>query len=236
MAASFRGLERWRESGRLASVRSVQRVPSVSLRQVGVRACRALADGRLLSVNSLGVIEQFDYAWRDWQLPAAAAADAAADSSAVSTVAATGAETAAEREEEEKEEEEEVGGDSEGEPGVEFKRYVPFCGVYPFVRVPFLVCTVFGSVFDGSISRCGKVECVGALTSCLLESLSWSFDRDACKHCRLWLCHVPGRTVPTLPCRYNLDVSLLSTEALHPPHVAHSTGSYFLTYPPLEPF
>ncbi|CBN78887.1 conserved unknown protein [Ectocarpus siliculosus] len=125
VAASFRGLERWRESGRLASVRSVQRVPSVSLRQVGVRACRALADGRLLSVNGLGVIEQFNYAWRDWQLPAA-------DSSAVAATTETGIETAAGGEEEEEEEEEEegvVGGDSEGEPGVEAKRMVHFTHV-----------------------------------------------------------------------------------------------------------
>ncbi|CAM9336477.1 unnamed protein product, partial [Ectocarpus fasciculatus] len=126
VAASFRGLERWRESGRLASVRSVQRVPSVSLRQVGMRACRALADGRLLSVNGLGVIEQFDYAWRDWQLPAAAAAAGADSSSAVAAATATGAETA---EEEEEEEEEVVGGDSEGEPGVEAKRMVHFTHV-----------------------------------------------------------------------------------------------------------
>ncbi|CAB1115756.1 unnamed protein product [Ectocarpus sp. CCAP 1310/34] len=118
VVASFRGLERWRESSRLASVRSVQRVPSVSLKQVGVRACRALADGRLLSVNGLGVIEQFNYAWRDWQLPAS-------DSSAVAAATATGVETAAEGEEEEAEEEEEeegvVGGDREEEPGVEAK-------------------------------------------------------------------------------------------------------------------
>lgn len=140
MAASFRGLERWREDGRLASVRSAQRVPPVSLRPVGVRACRALADGRLLSVNGLGVIEQFDYAWRDWQQPAGASAAAAtATAAAAASAAGVTAEAAAEAAEEDAEgfdehghgdgdEEDEVaggGGGSDGEPGAEVKRCAP---------------------------------------------------------------------------------------------------------------
>lgn len=142
MAASFRGLERWREDGRLTSVRSAQRVPPVSLKPVGVRACRALADGRLLSVNGLGVIEQFNYAWRDWQQPAGAAAAAAATAAAATGV--TAAEAAAEEAEglgedgDEDEGDEGVGagggsvsdgdgdggGGGDGEPGAEVKRCV----------------------------------------------------------------------------------------------------------------
>lgn len=122
VAASFFGLERWREDGRLTSVRSAQRVPPVSLRPVGVRACRALADGRLLSVNGLGVIEQFDYAWRDWQQPAAETA------AAVPAAAPVPAEEEAEGFDEDgngEEQDEVVGGGSDGEPGAaEVKRYV----------------------------------------------------------------------------------------------------------------
>ena len=58
------------------------RVLPLSRSQVGVRACRALPDGRLLSVNGLGVLEQFDFSWKEWHAPLtppepeAAAADA----------------------------------------------------------------------------------------------------------------------------------------------------------------
>lgn len=41
------------------------RVLPLSRSHVGIRACRALADGRLLIVNGLGVLEQFEYSWRD---------------------------------------------------------------------------------------------------------------------------------------------------------------------------
>lgn len=43
------------------------RVLPLSRSAVGVRACRALSDGRLISVNGLGVLEQFEYSWREWQ-------------------------------------------------------------------------------------------------------------------------------------------------------------------------
>ena len=135
MAASFRGLERWREDGRLTSVRSAQRVPPVSLKPVGVRACRALADGRLLSVNGLGVIEQFDYAWRDWQQPAGAAAAAAAGVAAAGETAAPAVDESEGLDEEgdgDGDEEDEVAagggggsdGDGDGKPGAEVKRCV----------------------------------------------------------------------------------------------------------------
>lgn len=41
---------------------------------MGVRACRALPDGRLLSVNGLGVLEQFNLSWREWHAPSPAGA------------------------------------------------------------------------------------------------------------------------------------------------------------------
>lgn len=135
MAASFRGLERWREDGRLTFVRSAQRVPPVSLKPVGVRACRALADGRLLSVNGLGVIEQFDYAWREWQQPAGAAAAAAPAAAGVTAAADAAAEEADGVDEDgDGDEEDDIAGggggasdsdgDDDGEPGAEVKRCV----------------------------------------------------------------------------------------------------------------
>ena len=59
---------------------------------MGVRACRVLADGRLLSVNGLGVVEQFAFSWRDWHVPAAATASSYAREQGEAGV---GAETAA---------------------------------------------------------------------------------------------------------------------------------------------
>lgn len=45
---------------------------------MGVRACRALPDGRLLSVNGLGVLEQFDFSWREWPAPSPSSSAAVA--------------------------------------------------------------------------------------------------------------------------------------------------------------
>lgn len=145
MAASFRGLERWREDGRLTSVRSAQRVPPVSLKRVGVRACRALADGRLLSVNGLGVIEQFDYAWRDWQQPAEAAvvAAAAAASGGAGMMTAVAEDVEGCDEEGEGDEEDEVaGGGSDGEPGAEVKRCAHILSCALLVPVPSGACVI----------------------------------------------------------------------------------------------
>lgn len=52
----------------------MSRVPALARSPVGVRACRALPNGRVLAVNGLGVLEQFEYSWKDWNPPASAAA------------------------------------------------------------------------------------------------------------------------------------------------------------------
>ncbi len=64
LSLSLKSIDNWMEEESKALRKSNQIVQPLSRAEVGVRCMRILPDGRILTVNGLGVVELFSYRWR----------------------------------------------------------------------------------------------------------------------------------------------------------------------------